>query len=482
MELRDYLRILYSNWVLIVVTTLVGVIAAAGFTVLTTPQYEAQTKLYVSVQTDSQATGDLLQGSNFAQQNVATFAELAMTESVLDPVSENLGLGISQENLAPKVNAVAPADSTLLNITVTDEDAEVAAQIANEVGNELKRLVENDLEPPQGDDDTSPVQVNTVQSAGVPDSPVSPRLTLNLALGFLLGIAVGIGIAVLRSVLDTHIRTLDDIEDITETPIIGRIADDPQASKKPLIVHMDAKSPRAEAFRALRTNLQFLTTGDGPNIFVVSSAGPGEGKSTASTNLALVLAETGLKVALVDGDLRKPKVAQYMGIEGAVGLTDVLIGRANVSDVLQRWGRTQLYVLPAGKIPPNPSELLGSETMEQTLNVLSQNVDIVIIDTPPLVMVTDAAVVGDMTDGVVLVAAAGTTKKQGLEAAATSLATAGVPLRGIVATMLPTRGPGSYGYSAYAYGYGEEGVLQDANPQRAPKRASGRRARKLSQE
>ncbi len=295
-----------------------------------------------------------------------------------------------------------------------------------------------------------------MQSAKVPESPVSPRVALNLVLGFLLGLAVGFGAAVLRSVLDTRIRTVEDIEQLTEAPIIGRIAADPQANKKPLIVHLDPKSPRAEAFRVLRTNMQFFTADEGPNIFVMSSSASGEGKTTTATNLAVAMAETGLEVALVDGDLRKPRVAQCMNIEGAVGLTDVLIGRAEVSDVLQRWGRSQLYVLPAGKIPPNPAELLGSEAMEHTLSVLAAHVDVVIVDAPPLLAVTDAAVMGKMTDGVIMVAAAGSTTKQGLATATASLETAGVALRGVVATMLPTRGPGAYGYGYYAYRYGDE--------------------------
>ncbi|GAA2043666.1 polysaccharide biosynthesis tyrosine autokinase [Yaniella flava] len=480
MELRDYLRIFYANWVLIVVTTLVGVAAAAGFTFLATPQYEAQSKLYISVQTDSQASGDLLQGSNFAQQNMATFAELATTESVLEPVAEELSLDLSRNQLTELVNVAAPADSTLLNVTVSNEDPELAAQISNEIGVQLKTLVEEELEPPQGDDETSPVQVNMVQSAQVPTSPVSPRLPLNLALGFLLGLAVGVGIAVLRAVLDTRIRSVHDIEQITEAPVLGRIADDPDASKKPLIVHLESKSPRAEAFRALRTNLQFLTTGEGSKTFVISSAGPGEGKSTTATNLALALAETGMKVALVDCDLRWPRVAQYMDIEGAVGLTDVLIGRADISDVLQRWGRSQLYILPAGKVPPNPSELLGSDLMEHTLDVLSNHVDIILLDSPPLLAVTDAAVIGSMTQGVVLVTAADSTRKQELESAVSTLDTAGVALRGIVATMLPTKGPGRYGYGQYMYGYGEDDVLPDDQQRRAPKKSSGRRASNLN--
>lgn len=475
MELRDYLRILYANWVLILATTLLGVGAAAALSYFATPAYEAQSKIYVSVQSDTQATGDLLQGTNFAQQNMATFAELATTESVLTPVSEELALDRTNAALAEQVNVTAPADSTLLNITVTDEDPELAAAISNEVGAQLKTLVEEELEAPQSDDE-SPVQINTVQSASAPDDPVSPRIAVNLLLGLLLGFAIGVGIAILRHVLDTRIRSLDDIEAITDAPILGRIVDDPQAHKKPIIVHQDPKHPRAEAFRTLRTNLQFLDVDEGPKMYVISSAAPGEGKSTVSTNLAVALAETGLRVGLVDCDLRKPRVDTYMGIEGAVGLTDVLIGRADLSDVLQRWGRTELYVLPAGQVPPNPSELLGSVAMQQTLDILSKSMDIVIIDAPPMLMVTDAVVIGAKTQGVILVASAGLTHQQSLEAAVETLETAHVPLRGVVAKRLPAKGPGRYMYGNYSYVYEEDNVTLDAQDRNPPRRANGRRA------
>jgi capsular exopolysaccharide synthesis family protein len=477
-ELRDYLRILYANWVLILSTTIIGVIAAAALSYFATPTYEAQSKAYVSVRTDTQASGDLLQGSNFARQNMATFAELATTESVLTPVSEELELDRSNAELADQLNVTAPADSTLLEITVSDEDPELAAQIANEVGSQLKTLVEEELESPQGDEDASPVQINTVQAATAPTDPVSPRIPVNILLGLLLGFAVGVGIAILRHVLDTRIRSLEDIEAVTDSPILGRIVDDPQASKKPLIVHLDPKHPRAEAIRTLRTNLQFLDVDEGPKTYVISSAAPGEGKSTTSVNLALALAESGLRVALVDCDLRRPRVDTYMGIEGAVGLTDVLIGRADLSDVLQRWGRSELYVLPAGQVPPNPSELLGSDAMQQTLDLLSKSMDVVIVDAPPVLMVTDAVVVGAKTQGVILVAAAGSTHQQSFESAVDSLETAHVPLRGVVATMLPTKGPGRYMYGTYAYAYEEDDVTLTDAGRRPPRKSSGRRANK----
>lgn len=406
---------------------------------------------------------------------MATFAELATTERVLTPVAEELELNRTYNELAKQVTVSAPADSTLLNFTVTDENPELAAKIADEVAGQLKTLVEDDLETSR-EDDVSPVRITTVQSAELPVAPVSPRVTINLLLGLLLGFAVGLGTAILRHVLDTRIRSIEDIENITDAPILGRIADDPQASKRPLIVHLDPKHPRAEAIRSLRTNLQFLTVDGDAKAFVISSAGPSEGKSTTSANLALALAETGLRVELIDCDLRRPRVDSYMGIEGAVGLTDVLIGRADLSDVLQRWGRSELYVLPAGQVPPNPSELLGWDIMEHTLDVLSKSMDVVIIDAPPLMMVTDAVVVGAKTGGVILVAASGTTHQPCFEAAVDSLETANVPLRGVVATMLPTKGPGRYMYGQYAYAYEEVDDSNYPEMMRPPKKSSGRRA------
>lgn len=259
MELRDYLRILYTQWVLIALIALLGIGVGIAATVVMTPKYEAHSKLYVSVRTDSQASGDLLQGSNFARQNMATFVELATTENVLASVAEELNLATNSRQLADNITVAAPSDSTLININVIDEDPERAAAIANEVGEQTRRLVEEDLEPPQGDDAPSPIQISMVEPAEAPTGAVSPRPQMNLALGLMLGLAVGVGVALLRNVLDTRIRSTEDLEQITDAPILGRIGDDPKANKKPLIVHADPKSPRAEAFRTLRTNVQFST-------------------------------------------------------------------------------------------------------------------------------------------------------------------------------------------------------------------------------
>lgn len=457
MELRDYLRILRKYWILITAMTLTGIIFGAGVSLLMVPKYEASTQLYVSVRGEGQGIGDLAQGSNVARQSVSTYAAIATTESVLAPVIRDLNLQVSSGSLATQIEAVAPASQSLVLLTVTGSDAKLTADIANGVGRSLKEVVENDLEASSAKDGPSLVSLNTVQPAAVPTSPVSPRVALNIALGALVGLAVGLGMAILRFSLDTRIHSLSDVEQVTQAPMLGGITYDSDAPKRPLIVHSSPRSPRAESFRTLRTNLQFLPVSDPDqkqaHTFVISSAGAGEGKTTTSANLALTLAETGSRVLLIDADLRMPAIAKYMGIEGGVGLTDILIGKVEVADVLQHWGRDELYVLPSGKIPPNPSELLGSRAMDELLEVTGEYFDYVIIDSPPILLVTDAAVVGKRTNGVLLIASSGSTRKQSLAGAINSLQAAGGHLRGIVMTMLPTKGPDSYAYGAYgAYG------------------------------
>ncbi|MBD7958572.1 polysaccharide biosynthesis tyrosine autokinase [Microbacterium sp. Sa4CUA7] len=452
MELRDYLRILHKNWILLLVLLIAGIAGGAGYAFMQAPKYEASTQLYVSVRTEGAATGDLVQGTTFARQMVASYVDVIPTALVLDPVIEELSLDVSAGELAPQVSASTPLNTVLLDISVTDEDAEQAAAIANATAASFAQAVQTTLERPQSAEAISPVQITITQPATAPTSPASPNIPLLIALGALLGLAAGVGLAVLRTVLDTRIHTLSDLEALTDKPMLGGIAFDPEAAKRPLIVHADPRSPRAESFRSLRTNLQFLDVADGPRSFVVSSAGPGEGKSTTTANLAIALAETGARVALLDGDLRLPRVADYMGLEGGVGLTDVLIGRVPLADALQKWGANQLFVLTSGPVPPNPSELLGSSAMDHMLAALTEHFDYVLIDAPPLLLVTDAAVLSKKTRGVILVAASGKTKKQDLAGAMRTLETAGGNLLGVVVTMLPTKGPDSYGYGTYTYG------------------------------
>jgi capsular exopolysaccharide synthesis family protein len=293
-----------------------------------------------------------------------------------------------------------------------------------------------------------------VKQADVPSVPVSPNVPVNVALGLLVGLALGIGIAVLRETLDNRVRTELDVEKISDKPVVGGIAYDAKAAERPLIVQVDPRSPRAESFRTLRTNLQFLDIGSGARTFVMTSSMQSEGKSTTVANLAIALDSAGFRVILIDADLRRPRVAEYMDVEGNAGLTDVLIGRADLEDVAHPWGRGKLVVLPAGPIPPNPSELLGSRAMQDLIERLEQQFDYVLFDAPPLLPVTDAAILAKKASGAIIAVASGQTHKGQLAAAIASLENVGAPISGFVITKMPVKGPGAYGYGRYGYGYG----------------------------
>lgn len=279
---------------------------------------------------------------------------------------------------------------------------------------------------------------------------------MNVALGGLIGLALALVFAWLREVLDSRIRNERDARAVTDAPILGAIAFDPQMKQNPLIVHSAPQSPRSESFRTLRTNLQFIEVDDDSRTFVLTSSMPGEGKSTTTANLAMALADGGDTVLLVDADLRKPRVAEFMGLDGGVGLSDVLIGRAQLVDAVQRWADKSLYVLPSGQVPPNPSELLGSKAMATLVGELQAEFDWVLFDAPPLLPVTDAVVLSKHVGGVIMVASAGKTTRSQLESAVRLLETADSSLDGLVMTMVPTRGADAYGYGHYGYGHVEK--------------------------
>lgn len=452
MELSDYIRILRKNWLVIVIATLLGVAVAAGYSLTRTPMYQSDSTIFVSTQS-GETIGEIQQGNTFTQARIATYVQLVDEPYVLLPVIQELGLQVSVDSLAARVSASSDLNTTLINVAVTDASPVLAADISNAVSASLAEAVET-IETREGQA-TSPLTVTRVRDAVPATSPVSPNVPLNLALGGLIGLAVGIGFAVLRAVLDNKVRSPRDVEQLTDRPIIGAIPFDPKAKERPLILEADPHNQRSEAFRSLRTNLQFLEM-QGGHTFVITSSVPSEGKSTTTINLAVALADAGKRVALLDCDLRKPKVAEYLNIEGGAGLTDVLIGRARVADVMLPWGKRPLYVLPSGKVPPNPSELLGSKQMNQLLEALANEFDVVLCDAPPLLPVTDAAILSRSATGAIVVVAAGRTTTNQLSGALEALETVGAAVGGVVLTMVPTRGPDAYGYG-YGYGYGGYG-------------------------
>jgi capsular exopolysaccharide synthesis family protein len=449
-DLRDYVRLVRKRWKIISLCVLLALGGAIVLTALTPKSYSAHAQLFVSARATADDLSSAAQGSTFTEQRVKSYADIMNTPYVTQPVIEKLKLPLTDGQLAGKISASNPLDTVLLNVSVTDHDPVLAASIANAVATQFTQVVKI-LETP--DSSTSAlVQATVVSNAATPTAPVSPRPKINLALGVLVGLALGIGAAVLRESLDTTIKGAEDLSALTPSPLLGIIPEDSEARTSPLI-SAEQGNLRAEAYRQVRTNLQFIDVERTVKSVVITSAIPDEGKSTTACNLAIAFARTGARVLLVEADLRRPKTADYLGIEGAVGLTNVLLGQVAVGDVLQTWGTLPLKVLPSGPIPPNPSELLGSTPMIELIKLLGSHADIVILDAPPLLPVTDAAVLSTVCDGALIVARHGHTRRDQLTAASESINKVGGRVLGVILNRVPRRGSGTgYGYD-YGYGY-----------------------------
>lgn len=457
MELRDYIRVLLKHWISIVAITLAGLVGAAAFTFTQPRLYTAQAQSFVALTgTD---IGGITGGASYTEQRLASYVQLASTPDVLQPVIDELGL----ESLDGQVTASNPTGTVLLNISVTNPDPIDAAEIANAVSRQMSEVIST-IETPAGvaPGTGSPinVKVTLVDPAEPPTSPSSPRTTVNLLLGLLIGLAAGVGIAFLRESLDTRVHTPDDLVDLTGSAPLGLIGFDPEAETDPLVA-LNPKASRSEAFRTIRTNLQYVDVDHPPKVIVITSALPLDGKTTTALNLAITFAQAGKRTVVVETDLRRPKSSAYLGVDSAVGLTDVLAGQIPLSEALIPWNRGQLTVLPAGHVPPNPSELLASQQMHDVMATLREEYDVVIVDTTPLLPVTDGAIVAKVADGAILVARFNRSTREQLTLALESLRQVDARLLGTVLNFVPTKKRGfgyRYGgyYGAYYgyYGYG----------------------------
>ena len=217
-----------------------------------------------------------------------------------------------------------------------------------------------------------------------------------------------------------------------------------------LITISNPKSPVAEAYRTLRTNIQFSNIDGNLQTICVTSSGPGEGKSTTISNLAETFAQAGNRVAIIDCDLRKPRLHRIFKLTNTKGVTTLLSGQSEIEDVIQVAG-SDLTVITSGPIPPNPSELLGSKRMKDLLEVLKKRYDIVLIDAPPVGLVTDAAILSAIVDGIILVVASGKTDIDGAKRAKKLLENVGARILGVTMTMIPVSKKGYYGYQYYDY-------------------------------
>ena len=443
MELRDYLRIIRRNWLLLLLLAVLGAGSGAGAAAVQTPIYTATAESYVSLDSASNAN-DLSQGSAFTEQVVASYAHIADTPYVLGPVIDELRLGTTAVKLAKRVTVDAVAGTSVLDITVADASAARSAAIANAVAARLTDAV-NALSP-ASDTGSGLVKVTQVQSAVPATAPSSPSLPLDAGIGFLAGLLLAAVIAAVREALDTRLRDTEQLQKVAEAPVLGEILDDRTARRRPLVSRSKPAGQEVEAFRTLRTNLDFLEIDPGARSYVVTSAMPGEGKTVTTANLALALAESGQRVVLVDADLRRPRVADTFGLDGGVGLTDVIVGRATLGEALQADGGSGLHILPSGALPPNPGELLGGRKFLALLDELKASYDVVLLDAPPLLAVADASVLAKRTSGALVVGALRRTRRPQLLKALDALDQVNAPILGLIAVGVRSADTAAYAY------------------------------------
>ncbi|MDT9691285.1 polysaccharide biosynthesis tyrosine autokinase [Streptomyces sp. P9(2023)] len=454
MDLRGFLTVVVRRWPSCAACLLLGALAAWAVNALTTPVYEARTQLFVATHAGSD-TMQLNQGQSFSQARVLSYADIVNTRQVTETVVKELKLPTTPDELAGRIRAEAPVNTVLIDITVSDTDPRRAARTANAVAVRFGQVVER-LETPHTVESAdsmgvavapvSPVTLGVTDRATVPDVPVSPRPLLNLAVGLLGGLLLGVALAALRETLDTTFKTAEALSELTALPPLATIPFDSDAPLHPITVGEAAHSPRAEAFRRLRTNLQFAQVSERPRIISVTSSLPGEGKTNTAANLAVSLARAGIATCLVDADLRRPCVARTFGLVQDAGLTSVLIGQASAADVTQQ-ATAGLAVLTSGPMPPNPTELLSSARMGEVLQELAATYEVVIVDTAPLLPVADTVGLAPLTQGTLLVVRASKTSREQVRTAVDSLRNVGARPLGAVFNMAEVAkgGYGSYG-------------------------------------
>ena len=464
MELGDYLRVGRAYWVGILAFFLSGIAVAAFWTLAQPKVYTADASGYVAAQGASDL-GTSMVGDQLAQSKVKSYLDIGTWRSVAEYAIAELNLDTTPEQLVDQVTVTNPTDTVILQVSASASTPEAARDLA-EVW--LRGMIAQVEKIESVDGKIPPVTVIPGDSARLPTAPSSPNAKLNLALGALIGLLLGVGYAVVRDRTDRHIRSAEGVEAATGVSVVGSLPLEPKLAKGPRLLPPPGTMGQrgewtalTETFRGLRTNLQYMSVDDPPRAIVVTSPLPGDGKSFTAANLAITIAASGQPMVLVDGDLRRPRIASLFGLPEGAGLSDVLAGRAEASEVLQPAHDTgNLMVLGAGPVPPNPSEILGSERMRHLVQELSATA-LVIVDSPPLLPVTDAAVLSTRTDGALVVVNTGKTTYEVLENALDLLDKAnGHPL-GIVLNRVPTSGAG-----AAHYGYRYSGDYYRPTPKR----------------
>ncbi|MCP2194530.1 polysaccharide biosynthesis tyrosine autokinase [Williamsia deligens] len=440
----DALNELRKRWLVVIGGAVVLAAVALGYSLAQTPEYEAAATLYVTSGTDDNSSS-AYQGSLASQQRVTSYAKLVDSDAIVTQALQSGGLSLSLDDAKAALKATSTNETVLLSITATLTNRGEAVSLVNAVSRSMTSYV-TQLETPSGGGRPL-AKLTLVSPARASSTPVSPKTTRNVLLGAVAGLILSALVVLALSRFNTRTRSEADLARVSSTPVLASVPADELLKRRGLIDFREGATAAAEAFRKLRTNLTFTSVDNPPKTIVVTSAVAVEGKTTTAMNLAAALVEAGKRVVLVDADLRRPQVDTRTGLLGEVGFTNFLRGDGVLNDLVQPTQVDGLWILASGPKPPNPAELLGARRASDALTELAASFDYVIVDSPPVLPVTDAVVLAQWADGVVLVARAGSTKIPDLKDAYEQIVNGQTPVIGFVLTEAPTD-KSRYGYYA----------------------------------
>jgi capsular exopolysaccharide synthesis family protein len=405
-ELTRYFAILRQRLWMLIACPVVAAIAAGIVSYVIPPVYEAHVSLYVRPVQPIATTDPTVAGATI-DQILRTYADWMTQRPVLDGVDRQMQLGLSYDDLLKKVKVTPQANTFLLDVAVQDNNPVRARDIDNQLVNDFITIVGASQPTGQASADNLVV----TQPAVTPEKPVFPNKTLNIAIAFAAGLLLAVGLAFLLDYLDQSVKGDDDLIEKLGLIPIGHIAYMPTAkAKRSELVAMDGDSPSAEAYKALRTGLVFSTLDEQRKAIVITSAEAGEGKSRTAANLSIALAQAGHKTLLIDADFRRPSQHRLFGRVRNVGLSNLFLRDASEEEAILVVDTVpNLWLMASGPTPPNPSELLGSARMHELMSKLWARFDYVILDTPPVNAVTDAAVLAASANATMLVVEQGRT-------------------------------------------------------------------------
>ncbi len=326
----------------------------------------------------------------------------------------------------------------------------------------IKRFKETSLT-----EDIKTGNIRVVDRAEVPKSPVKPKKGQNILLAIVVGLSLGVGLAFFLEYLDSTIKVPEDIKHHLGIPYLGPVpsfayegANPGDPERKPsedLIAHLTPKATASESYRGIRTGILFSSADSSPQVILVTSAGPREGKTITAANVAITMAQTGGRVVILDCDMRRPKVHKVFETSRDKGMANILVGSCEVDEAIIATAIPNIDIVPSGPIPPNPSEILGSHRMEGLIKTLRARYERIIIDSPPVTAVTDAVILSRMVDGVVLIIRAGEVHREIIKNALSQLRSVNARLLGAVLNGVEMGRDSYYYYQYYYYYYGEDG-------------------------